>query len=195
VPFYSDSTLTGVDPLAKAFGLVNWNANWGTFPNNGAPTSQLIYATPIWLPFGVPISKVATLIEVAAVGTAITGGYMGVCSPTTMIAQTANIGTAAASYPTGPLVKALSGSVTSYTPTPADSSTGLYYVLLLLNGTFGTTQPTFALSSQTATYSSPSGGTFPGAATAGSAQTVLPANGAAVTLTASNRTYAVGCAP
>lgn len=189
--------LTAPDPLAVALGLVNWNANWGTFTSTLAPTSQTIFATAIWLPFGRPITRLSTLCTVAASGTAITGGFMGLCSPTTMVAQSANIGTAAASYPVGPLVVPFAGSVLTYSPNATDSATGIYYVLVLLNGTFGTTQPTFARGNGTgAAGLSPSGGTLIQFGNAGTGVATLPANAAAVTLTAAGQTpFAVGCAP
>jgi len=196
VPFYTDQTYQP-DPLAVALGLVNWNYNWAATSNNSAPTSQTIYAEAIWLPFGRSITHLSMLISTAAAGTAITAGYMGLCSPTTMIAQTASIGTASSAYPSGALVKSLAGSVTSYVPNPGDSPTGLYYVMLLLNGTFGGTQPTFirGATNSTGQGASPSGGANPLSATAGTGQATLPANGAAITLTTPGYGFVVGCAP
>lgn len=182
------------DQLATALGLVNWNQNWTAFGNNFAPTSGTIYATAIWLPFGVSVGHVSMACSVAASGTAITAGYLGLCSPTKMVAQTNTLGSAASSYPISPLVGALT---TIYTPSAADSATGLYYVLLLLNGTFGTTQPQFLRGASNGASVSPmvSGGN-PLAGNIGIGQTVLPANGASVAVSfSSGASFAVACIP
>lgn len=182
------------DPLAVSLGLANWNANWCAASGQAAPTSQTIYAAAIWLPFGRAITKTSMLCGVAAAGTAITGGFMGLCSPTNMIAQSANIGTASSAYPIGPLVAPFAGSVTSYIPNPTDSPTGLYYVMLLLNGTFGSTQPQFQRGPNTnGIGGSPSGSGSIAFGTAGTGQSALPSNAAAVTLTAGAVGWVVGC--
>jgi hypothetical protein len=111
-----------------------------------------------------------------------------------MVAQTATLGTAATSYPAGPIVGALSGTVTTYTPSAADSPLGLYYVLILLNGTFGTTQPTFARGDGTGAASTPIVGTAQQWGNLGAGQATLPANGAAVTFSGSLAPFAVACA-
>jgi len=176
-----------VDPLATALGLVNWNFNFQTNITQTTPTSQTIYASGIWLPFGKSVGHVIMGVAQAASGTAITAGYMGLASPTAIIAQTASLGSTSAAYPSG----YLSGALTApYVPNATDSPLGLYYVLLLLNGTFGTTQPGFlrgngntGLVVNPATNSS---ATNLLSATVGTGQATLPANGTALTFMNTN---------
>lgn len=175
------------DPAAVALGLINWNTPWGNLTNTTTVTSGTIFVSGLWLPFGVPVGHVSTLLETAAAGTAITAGYMGLCAPTKMVAQSASLGTAAASYPAGPLFAALTAQ---YTPVPADSATGFFYVVMLLNGTFGTTQPTVARGNVNApSAANPAGGSLLQYGTAGTAQTVLPSNGSAVTIVGTSGMY------
>jgi hypothetical protein len=181
--------------LATALGLVNWNFNWSLIQTTSAATSGTIFATSIWLPFGKTIGTVRMICGTAASGTAITAGYMGLATPTNIVAQTATLGTAAASYPIGPLAGTLTAP---YVTNATDSPTGLYYVLLLLNGTFGTTQPAYgrnngniSMNQNPVTGSQVSGIQWGNVSTAA---TVLPTNGSALTFNATaGAGFAVGC--
>jgi hypothetical protein len=117
----------------------------------------------------------------AGAGTVPTGFFVGLASPTKMVAQSGNLNNDAGLTTVGNNPFALSAA---YTPLPADSPTGLFYVVVLQNGAFGTTNVALgrAAGSSQATKQIGFGKALAG--TAGVGQTALPANGAAVTITA-----------
>jgi len=186
VPFYSDTTLTGVDPLAKALGYKNWNFSPAIGAGNGtAPTSQTIYCSSLWLPVGTVCTGVVIYVVTAAAGNKPTSFSAGLCTATKMVAQSAAdvSGNAGAPFAAqGENQIALTGT---YTTNASDSSTGLYYLLLLQNGSYSVTQPQFGRNVQAIPPLALSGQALPWG-TAGTGQTALPANGAAVTIVATN---------
>lgn len=159
------------DSTAVALGMVNWAGAPEAFVSATAPTSGTIYARAIWLPAGVPVTSTRFFLSVAGAGTIPTGIFAGYCNTTTVLAQSGNLNADSAWTSTGYRDTALSAV---WTP----SVSGLYYQLLLQNGSWGTTQMSLNRGGATA----PSIGTPLLYATGGTAQTVLPANNAAITL-------------
>jgi hypothetical protein len=166
-----------VDPLATALGYTGWSSDPGDIANSAAPSTQVIYATAMYLPPGKVITNIRMAVIIAGAGTAPTGAFVGICSPTTMLAQSANQKDSAQFTAIGEAVLPLSAT---YTTSLTDSPTGLYYGVLLVNGTWASTNVAFG---KKGTLSAGNGvgpsGKFYG--TLGTSQTALPANAAAVT--------------
>lgn len=179
------SAISQADPLAVALGYVNWAYHPAAIATQQAFTSQTIYAQALYLPPGTAISLISLVVGTAAVGTTPTGFFVGIASPTTMLAQSANLATSASLTTLGRQTFAC-----SYTPSLADSANGLYYVLALLNGAFGTTQPQFGRGAGLSGTGTALAAHTPLIATAGTGQTALPANGAVVTYTSAGASAA-----
>lgn len=166
------------EPLAVAAGYKNWTGtpqSYGT--TAAAAVSGQVYITALWLPFGVVITNIVFGVAIAAAGTNPTGFFVGLAGPTgTMLAQSNNLNAAGGPTTTGPIAMALSGT---YTTASGDSSTGLFFLVLLQNGSWGTTQPTFLVGSPTPVAASKAIGANPILSGAGvtTGQTALQANG------------------
>lgn len=167
-----------VDPLAAALGFVNWSSNPDNSQTTTALTSGTIYAVSLWLPAGKACTGIALPLHTAAAGTAPTGVYAGLSTNSVMEAQSSNLHSSSELTSTGWAQLPFSAT---YTPSVA----GLYYALILINGTFGTTQPAFLRGSNTGVFNSTLSGQSPLCGNIGTSQTVLPSNAAAVTLAAS----------
>lgn len=164
------------DPFAQALGYTSWNINPQLLSNNNTLTSQTVYVIPLFVPYGETINDIVLNVQTAASGTA-TGFFVGLATPAgKMVAQSANLGSTFPSG-TGPKDFALSAA---YTTNPTDSSTGLYFVVILQNGAFSTTSPKFFYG--TASIALQALGSNPVAAGTGATtgQTALPANGSNV---------------
>lgn len=159
------------DLYRSSLGVVSWNGDPSLFANASALVSQTIYALGVEYRAGQVVTNIGWTISTAASGTVPTGMFVGLSSATTMLMDSPNTN-AAASWAGGQKAIALTSAYTI----PSD---GLYYHLLLLNGTFGTTNPQF---SRSTTLFSPQFGTTFMYATAGAAATTLPAVAGAVTL-------------
>jgi hypothetical protein len=175
-PGGSGSGSAVVDPLAVAAGYLGWSYNPILNNANASAVSGRPYGTALWLPFGTVVTNVILSLNVLAVGAAPTGIFYGLCTPTgKMVAQSNNL---VGSFPVaaGPYASALTAT---YTTTSSDSSTGMYYGLILVNGTWATTQATFGRTNP-GTSSVTGFGAFPGMSMNGTTggQTNLPANGA-----------------
>ena len=144
--------------------------------NNNALTSQTIYAAGVPYRAGQVVTNLGWSIVVAASGAGPTGMFVGICNATTMLMDSANLSGSAAWTTIGLRTVALSSPFTI----PSD---GLYYHLILQNGAFAVTQPTFNRLGATGDPRINGAGTFL-YATAGLAATALPAVSAAVTLAA-----------
>jgi hypothetical protein len=167
-----------VDQLAVALGYVNWNMPIGSAAGGAVGyTSGVVYVVGMFIPLGSTVTNVVLLVNTAAAGTAPTGFFVGLAGPTgTMVAQSNNLAAAGGPLAVGPNAMALSAT---YTASPSDSTTGFFYVAILQNGSWGTTQPLCVVGLQgngTALGSNPrhhaTGGT--------TGLTALPANGQAI---------------
>jgi hypothetical protein len=125
------------DVLRAGLGFQTWN-----YPPlfdvtaNRTPISQTIYAVAVPYKAGQVVRNIVWNVSTAAAGTNVTGMYVGIADASgNLLAISANTNTAAA-WPLGLPATALTAPYVI----PAD---GIYYHLLLQNGTFGTTQPTF----------------------------------------------------
>jgi len=180
----------GCDPAALALGLLNWNNNPNANPTNAATlATQTIFALAIWLPAGVRVSNVWLPFNVAkSATTPPTGAFVGFGTGAAIQIQSGNLN-AHASWGAGTNWQILPIGAQYVTPLP-----NYYYVYLLVNGTWtggAGTQPTIVRGSTPAGLSM--NNVFQ-VATAGTGQTALPANGAAVTLATSGSPigYCVG---
>lgn len=157
---------------ALQMGWQSWTYDPSFSTAATAPTSQTIYCVALPLTEGQIITNVLFDVTTAGAGTVPTGIYVGLCNATTMVAQSNNLNSSSAwtsntTIGTAPLNAA-------YTvPT-----TGLYYAVLLVNGTWGTTQMTL----QRITGARNTVGGLLMQATGGTGQTTLPANNSAITL-------------
>lgn len=164
------------DPLATALGYKGWTFNTQVNGAGLALTSQEIDAYAIWLPHGAVISNVLLNVQTAGSGVAPTGFFAGLASPTAMVAQSANLASSSSLTTLGIQAFPLSSP---YTTNPTDSPTGLYYVVLLQNGAFTVTNVAIARTVTVIGY----GLNHPLWGVLGTAQTALPANGAAISFT------------
>ena len=150
---------------------------------NSAPISQTIYGAVVGLRGGDVITGILLRNSTAAAGTSPTTARAGIADSTgTILALSANVN-AAANWPVGAVPLALTAAYTIL----AD---GAYYLCWVVNGAWGTTQPTpmllSSLGASTTAYS-----TFVAPAFNWTGQTDLPAVGSSLTLTSSGRVYYV----
>lgn len=174
----------GLFPLANAFGLISCNFNPSIAGGTTPPTSGRMDAVALYLPPGETINNIFLTVQTPGSGLAPTGFFVGLAAPTPalggtglMLAQSANLAASAALTTAGIQAFQLSAP---YVTKVADSAKGFYYVCLLENGAFGTTNVAFERGN----------GTNPGLGTAsnngwfgniGTGLVTPPANGAGVT--------------
>lgn len=174
----------GLFPLANAFGLLTCNFNPTIAGGTTNPTTQRMDAIALYIPPGQTITNIYLTVQTAASGTVPAGFFVGIASPTValggtglMLAQSANLASSASLTTAGIQAFPLS---TPYATKTTDSSKGFYYICLLENGAFGTTNVAFHRGN----------GTNPGLGTAGTngwfgnigtGLATPPANGSAVT--------------
>jgi hypothetical protein len=170
--------LKSSDPLAKALGYIDWNYNPAISGSNSSLTSQRIDVAALWLPPGQAVVNVVLNVQTAGTSTAPTGFFVGLCTASKMVAQSNNLNASASLTATGAKLFALNAT---YTTNLADSPTGLYYVVLLQNGAFAGTNVAFHRGNGS---NSGFALTAPAFGNIGTGQTVLPANNAAVTISA-----------
>lgn len=162
------------DPLAQSLGYVNWAFPPMSAFSNATLTSQKIFVQAIWLPANRVCTGIVIGVAVAGVGTAPTGFFLGLSSPTTMRAQTANLASDAGLTSRG--LKQFPFSGGTYTTTTA----GLHYVNLLENGAFASTPLQLTENSAVPATSSALTGQGLAWGHAATGQTALPANGASI---------------
>lgn len=178
--------------MARAMGYVNWNVNPAVGLAAAALANQEVNVTAIWLPFGVPCGNIILNVSTAGVGTTPTGFFVGIGNSTKMLAQSANLNASGNLTATGIAKYALSAA---YKPVPSDSASGLFYVVILQNAPFGTTNVQFA---RTGGIQVQPAGFQIMAGRAGVTQSVLPANGATYSTAmaaAGGQNWVVGVAP
>jgi hypothetical protein len=173
------STTTPVDPLAKALGLINWACVPSVCTGSGALTGQKIYMTPVYIPPGTVVTSIVLSINQVGTGTAPTGFFVGLTDGATMLAQSSNLnGSTSLTAATGMAPFALSSTYTTVT------ASGWHGVVMLINSGFGTQNVQFLRQPGVVGSVGPiTGSSLLAGASLGTGQTVLPGNGAAVTLT------------
>lgn len=158
--------------LRTGLGIVSWNYAFTNISTQTTPATQTIYAVGVPLRVGQVVTNVLLDTEVAGAGTTPTNFFVGIASATTVLGQSADLKASAALTTQAIGTYALAAPVTITT-------SGLYYVLILQNGVFGTTVNLLGRAG---------GRQVVGAnflyATAGTGQTALPANQGAITLSA-----------
>lgn len=166
-----------IDGLAVAAGLINWNYSPTFISSNveaGGANSQRAAVTAVWLPQGAVISNIILGVTIAGSGTPPTGFYVGLTDGNTILAQSSNLASSSALTASGSMAFPLSATYTV-------PKSGIYYVIVLQNGSFGTTDVQFGRTAGSA-YSqrSPNGTWLWGGIGSGLAS--LPTNGTAVTI-------------
>jgi hypothetical protein len=164
------------NPLAIATGLLAFNFNPAATGTGSSPTSQRGDVAAIYLPPGIKITNVVLNVITAGSGTAPTGFFVAICSPTKMLAQSADLHASASLTTLGSQNFALSAP---YVTNATDSPSGIYYVMLLENGAFATTNVAFLRGNASTTGSGP---TRPFFGNIGTALATPPANGTAVSV-------------
>lgn len=172
-------SLSGISPDARAvaLGYINWNFPTAAVAGVSALTSGERYAASIYLPPGKVVTNICLKISQAGSGTVPTSFFVGLCSATTMLAQSSNLNSSSLLTSIGAKQFPLNAT---YTTNSTDSPLGLYYALVLEVGAFATTPVNFVRGQVTTAGFEINGGVDFG--NIGTSQTVLPTNGAAVTL-------------
>lgn len=164
---------------ASAQGIITEVGPFSSYPNSVAPQTQVLTAALMGLRSGDIVTGVGLRLAVAAGGTNPTTARFGIADSTgKILAISANLNASAVWAATGAAPFPLASPYTVV----AD---GAYYACFVVNGTWGTTQPTLAYGSG-ATVAA---GAFASGVTAFGAQisqTDLPAVGSSFTLTASS---------
>jgi len=164
------------DIAPRALGLTSWAFDFDATAGNSALTAGTIYCFGVPLRMGESIANVWLGTAVAAAGTAPTNFFMGLCDSTgKMLAITGDVKASGSLSGTGVNSFALQAATTI-------ASDGMYFVVALQVGSWGTTQPTFQ---RGANAFATVGAAFR-FATAGAGQTVLPAVNSSLTLSASS---------
>lgn len=179
----------GADPLAQALGYVNWVADPALISSGTTLTSQQIEAYGIWLPVGVTVTGVVLWIVAAGSGTTPTGFFVGLASDAKMLVQSGNLNASSSLTTLGPQQFAFSAT---HVTTPSETSNGLYRVMLLENGAFGTTGVAVGRNLSVNQIGDALTGAHRLFGIAGTGQTSLPANGSAVTVTNGGAGFIVG---
>lgn len=157
-----------IDIWMDDLGLKSWNWHPQNISTQTAPGTQTIYVIAIPLKAGQIITNVVLDVEIAAVGTVPTSFFVGLCDSTgKMLTQSANLNASASLTAQG----LRDFAVTSYTV----QANGLYYVVFLKDGVFGTTDVSLGRGGGRDLVNG-TGKRLSG--TAGTGQTALPANAA-----------------
>lgn len=180
------------DPRARGLGYVNWSGDPANYRAAAAAANQEVEAKSIWLPFGVPVGNIVLSVSTAGSGTVPTGFFVAIGNGTKILAQSSNLNSSGSLTATGLQKFALSAT---YKPAPADSETGVFYVIILQNAAFSVTNVQFA---RTGGILAPPTGGAVDAGRAGTAQTALPATGSVYSsalAAAGGQDWFVGCMP
>jgi hypothetical protein len=157
-----------------AAGVISENYPPYVATSSNAPTSQVVFGYLLGLRAGDVVTGILLRSAVAAAGTAPTTARFGIAnSAGVILALSGNIN-AAASWPVGGVLGALTAPYTVL----AD---GGYFACFVVNGTWGTTQPTLNRTSGLAGSGAVGGNVTPSFSWAG--QTDLPAVGNSLTMT------------
>lgn len=158
------------DIWMDGLGLKAWNFHPQNISTQTAPGTQTVYVIAVPLKAGQIITNVVLDIEIAGVGATPTGFFVGVCDSTgKMLTQSANLNASASLTAQG----LRDFAVASYTV----QSNGLYYVVVLKDGVFGTTDVSLGRGGGRDLVNG-TGKRLSG--TAGTGQVALPANAASL---------------
>lgn len=148
-----------------------------------APTTQTIFGLAVAASVGATITGIEIRNGVAAAGTLPTTARFGLLDSTGKVLVLSGNVNATASWPTGPCRMPFTAPFTL-------AYTGIYFPCFVVNGVWGTTQPTPILCNSATGAAFSSDGAFPPAIFSQTGQTDLPAVGGSVTITgAGNRAY------
>lgn len=160
---------------ATSEGLIVETGHPTLYASFMAPSTQTVYGALLGLSAGDSVTGIVLRNSTAAAGTLPTTARFGIADSTgKILAISANLN-ALASWPVGAMQCALT------TPLPI-SLTGGYYACFVVNGVWGTTQPTPARAGGTAA-STTAVGTAPPAGFSWAGQADLPAVNSSLTLT------------
>lgn len=163
--------------LARALGLQAWSYDPALFAAASAPTAGTRYAVATYLKKGQVINSLTFDVAVAGVG-APTSIFCGICDERVMLAVTGDVKASTIWTAAGNTIPNPGAPLTAPYEVP---SSGLYYICFLQVGAWVTTQMTLNRTSGAHNI-----GTKLAQATFGTAQTVLPNVGSAVTLSGSS---------
>lgn len=172
-----------LDPLGAAVGV-----QFEPYPINVAsqqlaPATQTVYGVAVYAGTGAVVTGIKMRNAIAAAGTTPTTARLGLADLTgKLLALTGNVN-AAASWPTGVCTFPFTAPITLL-------YSGVYLPCVVINGAWGTTQPTPTLINTNSALAQGADGTNPPLTFSVGAQTDLPAVGASLAITApSNRAY------
>lgn len=169
------------DTFVSGIGFVSQNALVSLFANNTAPTSQQAYVMGLGLNVGDVVTNVHVSVNTAGAGTAPTAIYGGLATQDgVMLGSSANLKDDAQWTSGGFKTMPLASPVTI-------TASGVYMVVFLQNGTWGSTQMTLHRASNNLNK-------FGSLRWYGSeaSKTSLPADGASLTLTDTFHAYWAG---
>lgn len=161
------------DRLAVALGLLDWSYLPGIATSNVAPTSQTVYAALVPTIAGKTYTGLELFVSTPGSGTAPSGFFVGLATvaPTgstgTMLCQSSDLHASSS-------LTASSAQRFAFNATFTETVTGARYAIVLKNGSFGTTDVTFAYAAGPATHAGVEGTGV--AALCGTGQTALPSN-------------------
>jgi hypothetical protein len=173
------TTLSRDQLMRNAEGVITESLSRYEVANAIAPVSQTVYGVMMGLRNGDSVTGVAMLNSTAAVGTAPTTARFGIADSTGKILAISGNLNAAANFPLGACLFAFAAP---YSVT-AD---GGYYACFVVNGTWGTTQPTLCKGNfgPPVIFASVNGGAIPHFTWTGQAD--LPAVNSSVTFAAAS---------
>lgn len=166
------------DPLGVALGVQFEPAPVTTISAFIAPVSQRVFGVAVYATAGATITGIKMRNTVAAAGTSPTIARFGLADNTgKMLALSANVN-AAANFPSGVIAVPLTAPFTL-------GYSGVYFPCYVVNGSWGTTQPTPGLIGSSSGGWDVADGTNPPPSFIWSGQTDLPAVGSSLTITGS----------
>jgi hypothetical protein len=172
------------DPLATGIGVLYHNFNPAVSTFAQAPSTGLISACAIGIPSGVVLTGIKMRIQVAAAGTNPTLVRAGLADNTGKVLVVSNDLHTTAFQATGVFPFPFTAQFTT-------AYFGAYLAMVIVVGTWGTTQPTI---SQPAgeNAADAADGSFCPVVTQWAGQTDLPAVGSSITFQGANRNYYFG---
>lgn len=172
------------DPLGQALGTIAEPFPVATCTQFTAPGTQTVYAMAVYIPAAQTLTGLKLRLSVGAAGTSPTTARFGLMDNTGKVLVLSGNVNAAAQWP----------SIVAAFPFTAQYVTlysGVYFAGFVVNGTWGTTQPTPAATVGTGAFQGPDGANPP-VAIQWIGQTDLPAVGQSINLSGTGRIYWVG---
>lgn len=172
------------DILRTGLGFKSMNSTIFAVGGTGGFATQVIFATGIPLRANTVVSNLWLNIATAAAGTVPTSAFMGIADPQAVVRiVSADLKSSSSWTATGWQSFTLGATYT----VPSD---GLYYGLILINGTFSVTQP---LAQRASAIGAQVGSTFL-YATGGTGQSTIPAASNTLTLATTSSPLWYACA-